>query len=616
MREFLAKYEAQYEKRINDDMFRRKFNRPLVEYIIDTCKNLEVIPAIKLDSYEYITDQTKIRISINKDFSKDPKIKNNKQLERLVQKNRSLNDLLILHFTVSANGRTEHITRRMLVLKELPGGYFIRAGKKVLPLIQVVDNSTFVKDNVLKFKTTLYPIELYTIRNKLVFTDGTKCEFPMFRLGLFMKVCNPLLYHLANYGMQDTIELFSLNDVISVVAKEIDPENYLYLKVNKKVFIEVNRKIFTKQEFIMKFVGTLYDALVVDAKTITMKDIYDKDYWLGRLSEAFSKKRNVDKGRRVLISFTKVLDPTAKKRLSLKKYHTRNTYMVVRWMMTNFPELLKKDNNDLKNKRVRSTECIAYFFDNYVTRNVYSVLNTDNPKFEKYIQLLNTINEYTLLKNAQGGGKVTLSSMLRYERYNDFDAIELSRYTLKGPTGLNGGKKATSMQYRDIYPSQMGRYDLNTCSSTDPGLTGFLTANVKLNKHGYFVDGDTEPDVYDTKIFKLVDKCKEDGYLESRKKHIALECSRDEKGFITLEKRRTTKDYFIECNKDPFKHGMYKTADGMLHLRQRMPRDKLGFIVLTDTSEKTSANEYKRDENGFIVLDEVDPKVKKRKSRK
>ena len=82
MTDFLAQYCEKNRKRINPDLFKRTFDKPLVEYIIDTCRNLEVIPGITLDSYEFITDQTKIRTTINKKNKRDPKIKNNKRLER------------------------------------------------------------------------------------------------------------------------------------------------------------------------------------------------------------------------------------------------------------------------------------------------------------------------------------------------------------------------------------------------------------------------------------------------------------------------------------------------------------------------------------------------------
>ena len=46
---------SQNEARVNAEMSTRAYDKPLYEYIVDTCKNLEVIPAITLESYELVT---------------------------------------------------------------------------------------------------------------------------------------------------------------------------------------------------------------------------------------------------------------------------------------------------------------------------------------------------------------------------------------------------------------------------------------------------------------------------------------------------------------------------------------------------------------------------------
>ena len=174
MLDFISEYSREHNgKRINPAMFNRSYDRPLVEYILDACKNLEVIPAIKLESWEYITDQTQIRTEIDKRLAKDPMIRNNKALENVVHPNRTLYDLLILHFRITAKGRSMAVTRKLFVLKQLKDGSYIRNGKRVTLLNQVVDNSTYVKYNsskmktVLNFKTTLYPIKLSMTKKKL-----------------------------------------------------------------------------------------------------------------------------------------------------------------------------------------------------------------------------------------------------------------------------------------------------------------------------------------------------------------------------------------------------------------------------------------------------------------
>ena len=94
MNDFIAAYCHSVDDRVNDAMFTRSYDKPLHEYIVDTCKNLEVIPDITLEGWELVTDQTKIRSTVDKKRAKDPKIRNNRTLERLAQPSRTLYDML------------------------------------------------------------------------------------------------------------------------------------------------------------------------------------------------------------------------------------------------------------------------------------------------------------------------------------------------------------------------------------------------------------------------------------------------------------------------------------------------------------------------------------------
>lgn len=609
MNEFIAEYCHQNDDRVNDDMFSRVYDKPLHEYIVDTCKNLEVIPAITLESWELVTDQTKIRGSINKKQTKDPKIRNNRTLERLAQPNRTLYDMLYLNFRIQAKGQDLHIQRKMRILKPIRGGMYIRNGKKIRILNQVVDNSTFVKDTTLNFKTTLYPIKLSTSKYKLKFIDGETVTCTCFKLDLMAKVVNPLMYFLAQYGVQNTIEMFNLDSVMAVVDAPLDEDHYMYLQASDHVYLEVHEKAFYAHEFIATFTATMFDALKAD-KNITFKDVYSEEYWLFRLSEIFSKKRYASKALRVLVSFNKIMDVGVKKRLILRKSHKKNTFTIIRWMMTNYNDLLKKDSHDLRFKRVRANETIAYYFDKHISKNMYSLLNTDDAPIEKYIRLLNSINEFTLLKGAHGGDKSGPSSMFWYERFNDFDAIEISRFTLKGPTGLNGGKKGISTPYRDIYPSHIGRYDLNVCSSSDPGLTGYLCANVQLGPTGYFDPNDTEPDNYDPIIDTILERFADPTYAQVRKDYISTQLSRDDEGFIQLRRKLTSDEMQHEFVTRPEKYGMYRTKDGLKLIPRMDAVDSKGFKVLVKKRAAKAIDPTKdRDSDGFYVLRPVVTKM-------
>lgn len=603
MKDFYHAYCEKNRKKINPAIFTRSFDKPLYEYIVDTCKNLEVLPPITFDGYELITDQTKINLYVNKAMSKDSKIRNNKSLEKLIPSKPSICDLLVLHFTIRLRGEMKRVTRKMLVFKELPGcTYFIR-GKRVNPLVQVVDNSTYVKNNSLKFKTTLVPIDLSTVHSKLFFTDGTYYKCPVFRLNLFSKVTNPLKYFLAAFDISEVIEFFKLDSVMAITSRQVDMKHYYYVKIVDNIFIEVNKDAITAHPFVLPFVATLYDAMIGDRK-ISMMDVYSKKYWLERLAEVFGKK-TVEKGEKVLISFAKIMGPTTVKKLAIKPRHKKNSHTIVRWMMTNYTELLKKDNHNLANKRIRANECIAHYFDAYATRNVNSLLNNDNATLERYEKLLKAISEFTLFKAIGGYNPYNL---FRYERYNDFDALNISRYTLKGPTGLKGGKHSTNVQYRDIYPSQIGRFDLNVCSSSDPGLTGFLTINCQVDDTGRFATDLVEPDTYDGTIEKVLKTVARDDYKRTREVIAQDDRLRDREGFINLERKLSPQEINKMFQQDPAKYGLYRVGKDLRLIPNTDVRDNKGFIILHHRCEHLDPTDtMMRDKDGFIILQEAKP---------
>ena len=63
MKDFLADYCEKNRKKINPKLFERSFDKPLVDYILDTFKNLEVLPGITMTSYEYITEIPRLKIT-------------------------------------------------------------------------------------------------------------------------------------------------------------------------------------------------------------------------------------------------------------------------------------------------------------------------------------------------------------------------------------------------------------------------------------------------------------------------------------------------------------------------------------------------------------------------
>ena len=165
-------------------------------------------------------------------------------------------------------------------------------------------------------------------------------------------------------------------------------------------------------------------------------------------------------------------------------------------------------------------------------------------------------------------------------------------------------KYGTSLSYRDIYPSHIGRYDLNVCSSSDPGLTGYLTANCKVDSRGYFDPENSEPDSYDPVIDKRLNAVADPKYQKKRAEITETEKDRDDDGFIRLRRRLTPEEFNREIARDPGKYGLYAIKNDLYLIPRHDNVDAKGFIELTlkPGASLNPKDRGDRDEDGFIVL--------------
>lgn len=76
MKKGLKTYVSQYEDELNLDLLNKSADRPLVDYVIESWKSLEVVKQLKFISYEYTEKESEI--DINKHIYKREKGKKKK----------------------------------------------------------------------------------------------------------------------------------------------------------------------------------------------------------------------------------------------------------------------------------------------------------------------------------------------------------------------------------------------------------------------------------------------------------------------------------------------------------------------------------------------------------
>ena len=97
------------------------------------------------------------------------------------------------------------------------------------------------------------------------------------------------------------------------------------------------------------------------------------------------------------------------------------------------------------------------------------------------------------------------SGLLRFDdSVNDLTFFSKLRVTSKGPNAIGAtNDNNISTKYRGIYPSFLGRIDINVCGTSDPGSTRTLTPF--CNTTGLYYSGENEPEDFKYKFDKDID---------------------------------------------------------------------------------------------------------------
>lgn len=486
MKKFIKHYENPNEERMNRDLIDRNNDSDLVEYLINSCKSLEVLKQIKFLGFEYTVDEKEIDINnyISSRRKKDKKDKNKKY--RYLQDSRF--GELKIKFHIKCAGEEKIIKKRLLVPVADENGYYTIKGKKYFLLYQLVDSSTYTNKNDLTLKS-LMPVTLKRLQSEFDDVNKVKYSAPIYGIRMFRKQVDLLLFYFSKLGVSKTLEYFSVNNVIKFKNNIENTIDYLYFPINSKLYIEVNKFFFEKYTYLQSMVSMILSAC---SNRITLDTLEDKEYWIIRLGglSGTDVNKQKEKGENTLTYFDRLLDETTKKILRLRPENKKNIYACLRWMLQNFNELRKKDNLDLENKRLRCNEYVASLLTKAFSERVNRVISLGNKATIKNIEDIMKFPGDLLMQNLYRSG------LLKFDdRINDLDFFSKLRYTLKGPQSLgNKNDNKIPTTHRGVHPSFIGRLDLNVCGSSDPGSSGIITPFCKTD--GLFFSEKHEPEEF------------------------------------------------------------------------------------------------------------------------
>jgi hypothetical protein len=474
------KFHADRNKeRFNEELIFNKENENILTYLDPICKALEIIPEIK-----YIGSSIE---PINKVY-------NFSKTEKNIDIEKSELQLIKMSFMIEKDDRKEEINKYIYFPKLVDSQYFIINGNRYFPIYQLLDSGTYRTNKALTLKTLLMPIVLREKKDTFEDSNGEKHSLLNIDLDLFKNKIPFIIYFFAKFGYEGTIQYLGLEDKIYILEKEdldlLDEEeledNVIFM-ITKNIALVVDKTFFANKNA-QALVGTMLNCFNSRIKT---DKIYEQDYWVKKLGGFFTTNNSnkQEKGENIILSFERILDNWTKTILRTEEENKKDIYSVVAWMVKNYTTLIKQDNMNLANKRLRLYEYLLHPLLIKFSKGTYRVLNSKNATVEKIKTIFSNIQKGFLVK------AIVNNELLRYD--NSVNSINLFttalKFTQSGPQSPFRSSNV-NIKYRGLHPSYLGRIGLTSTSAGDPGVSGALSPFLELPK-GHYMHFTEKPEV-------------------------------------------------------------------------------------------------------------------------
>lgn len=550
MLKYIGEYVSDFEKELNRPLMTKEADLPLVEYIKDVWRSLEIVKNIKILSFEWNDNEATIDIN-NHIFKREKKKrKKDRYNYKFINDDRCGCLTVCVEITVKENDsrnpdepkiHKKIIKKQMLIPIQDEDGFFYIRGKRYYMIYQLVDKSTYTSNNAVTLKS-LMPIcvkrngiktdEIVRSENTGKDVNGMQYNIPVYNVFVFRKEIPIMLFYLAN-GWDWAMCYLEVDNVIHLV-KNLDDANFeknLYFQISSHCFIEANKEMFLKYPYIQSVVGGL---LTISNSRTTMEDFHDRTVWI----KALSNNNTVEKGEDILVFFNRLMDVTTRKILKLNDYEKNDIYAILRWMMQNFGTLRMKDNMSLENKRLRCNEYIASLLTLDFSSRLNSVITLGNKAtMDNFTNMFRFTGEILIQKMHSSG-------ILRFnDNMNDMDFFSKFKYTIKGPHSM-GGKNSNniSIRYRGSHPSFLGNIDLLVCGNSDPGTSGVLSPFGKIK--GFYFNDENETDAFRFDYAKDLERV----LTEENFEYIKINCATKEEYYALLNKLADFNENAIKIN--------------------------------------------------------------------
>nr|DAM83974.1 MAG TPA: DNA-directed RNA polymerase subunit alpha [Caudoviricetes sp.] len=506
MRSNLCHYVNKWEKELNIPLLEKSADKPLVEYVKEAFKSLEILKPIKITGFDYTEKESEIDIN-NYVFRRDKK---KKKKERYGIK--AIGDDRVGRLTVhielalpDTNPSTKaheykihNISKSILIPLQDENGYYVIKGKKYYIIYQMVEKSIYNVGNRISLKS-LMPVDVRRIPKVVQDIDGVEYKLPLYTVVVVNRTIPAMLFYMSK-GIKYALDYLNLDGIIEFIDKiENKDDSKIYFQLSNSCYMQVDRDIFDKYTFVKSVVmGIIH----ISSNRVNLTNLNDKAYWIKKLANP----ANYEKGLTVLKYFDRLVDVTTSNILKIPEYYKGGSYSVVKWVMQHFNELRLKDNNDINNKRLRCNETISALLTTKFSERLKRVISLgEKANADNYLEIFRFPGDI-LIQQMQSSG------ILRYDdEVNDMSIWSKLKETTKGPHAMGEkNSNGVGIKVRDIHPSMLGNIDIIVCGNSDPGTSRTLSPFAKIQ--GLHFDASIEPSDFYYKISKEVnDKCKRNG---------------------------------------------------------------------------------------------------------
>lgn len=492
-RQLIAQYNKEEKLPFNQNLFKRSDEetiRQLMNIIHSISRDGQFI--FRVDSYKIITDYFEIQRLMCEYENSMKKGKNKKKVNVYEYINLKDTDfiLIIVNFYLKIKDEEKIIPIYICVPIYVNKYYFRISGNYYLPTLQICDTSIFnsstkksqsSSDSII-LKTVLMSVKMYRNNYKLRSTKNEEVETIYFTVTAFTKTFGVFKYILAKYGFYDTLKFMGFN-FIKIDKQDPNLEDYYTFKCNK-LFLSVPKMLYDNDIPLQSFICTIF--MTLSNKNTKYQNIFTRNYWIEMLGGEFGRYSTL-KGNSILESIEGIYDISTQEGIHLPLEYKDNIYKVLKWMLTEFSNLMARDNLDLSYKRICVEEYIASFYGMKLASIVHRFsdvgANLDMELAEKYMRGLKP----TFLVDA-----MCTSKFINYKsNVNDLDIFNVLKYTMNTLPGLGEKEKKKSSlpaAFKHVHPSHLGRLDLDSSPKSAPGISGTLTPFCELQPDGSFSD--------------------------------------------------------------------------------------------------------------------------------